>query len=101
MVADPAPTPVTSPAPLTLAMLPLLLVQDTARPLSARPAESCGVAVSCSVLPTARLPVAGVTLTNTTGAGAGATVVPVARFDRFPKTAFTLRVPRYATSSKL
>jgi hypothetical protein len=46
IVADPAPTAVTSPAPLTLATDVLLDVQVIARPASAFPAASSGVAES-------------------------------------------------------
>src|SRR6266513_2797104 len=67
IVAVPAETPVTRPLPFTLAAPPLLLVQVIVRPLSGLPAESSAVALSCSVLPTATRPVAGLTLTVATG----------------------------------
>ena len=49
IVTDPAATPVTSPLALTVAIAVLLLAQVTVRPDSALPAESFGVAVSCTV----------------------------------------------------
>src|SRR5690348_4774583 len=67
IVAEPAETPVTSPLVLTAATELLLVLHVTARPLSGFPAESCGVAVSCTVLPAATLAVAGVTPTVATG----------------------------------
>jgi len=59
MVAEPAAAPVTRPLLVTLAMLVLLLDQDTTRPDSGVPLASFGVAVSCTVPPTVRLAVAG------------------------------------------
>src|SRR5690349_4918102 len=53
IVAEPAATPVTSPLVLTVATELALVLHVTARPLSGFPAESRGVAVSCTVLPTA------------------------------------------------
>src|SRR5439155_377046 len=67
IVADPAVPPVTRPLVLTVATLGLLLVHVTGRPVSALPAESFGVAVSCAVCPTARPAVAGETATEATG----------------------------------
>ena len=49
IVADPPAFAVTSPLALTVAIVVLLLVQVTVRPDSALPAESFGVAVSCTV----------------------------------------------------
>src|SRR5438309_672227 len=49
IVADPAPTPVTSPVALTVATPLLLLVHVTTRPARALPLASRGVAMSCSV----------------------------------------------------
>jgi hypothetical protein len=66
MVAVPAATPVTSPLPLTVAAALLLVAQVTTRPVSAFPAESRGVAVSCTVAPTATLAVPGLTATVAT-----------------------------------
>src|SRR6266550_4179727 len=69
IVAGPAATPFTSPLLLTVAILVLLLAHVTVRPVSAVPAESFGVAVSCAVCPTVRLAVAGATATEATGIG--------------------------------
>src|SRR5437667_6107032 len=69
IVAGPAATPFTSPLLLTVAILVLLLAHVTVRPVSAVPAESFGVAVSCAVCPTVRLAVAGATATEATGTG--------------------------------
>src|SRR5437016_6076812 len=74
IVAVPAATPFTSPLLLTVAILVLLLAHVTVRPVSAVPAESFGVAVSCAVCPTVRLAVAGATATEATGIGV--TVIP-------------------------
>src|SRR5437016_2688002 len=59
IVAEPAVTPATRPLPLMVATLGLPLVHVTIRPVSVPPAESFGVAVSCTVCPTVRLVVAG------------------------------------------
>src|SRR6266436_5581584 len=67
IVAVPAATPLTSPLLLTVAILVLLLAHVTGRPVSAVPAESFGLAVSCAVCPTVRLAVAGATATAATG----------------------------------
>src|SRR5439155_1472914 len=67
IVADPAVTPATRPLPLTVATLGLPLVHVTIRPVSVPPAESLGVAASCSVCPTVRLAVAGEIATEATG----------------------------------
>src|SRR3989442_3351673 len=67
MVAEPAPAPVTNPLPLTVAAAGLLDAHVTTRPVSAAPLASCGVAVSCTVWPTCRLAVAGLTVTDATG----------------------------------
>jgi len=72
IVAEPAANAVTSPLPFTLATLPLLLVQVTARPVSGFPLASFGVAASCTVCPVVRLAVVGLKLTDATGAGATA-----------------------------
>src|SRR2546421_5170979 len=101
IVAVPAPTPVTSPVAVTLATPALLLVHVTARPVRARPNESFGVALSCTVPPTGTLAVAGLTLTVATGRAAAAAVVPVTTLESAPNTAFTFSVPRYAASWKL
>src|SRR5438067_581868 len=67
IVAEPAATPATRPLPLMVATLGLPLVHVTIRPVSVPPAESFGVAVSCTVCPTVRLAVAGEIATEATG----------------------------------
>ena len=67
IVADPAPTPVTSPVALTVATPLLLLVHVTTRPARALPLASRGVAMSCTVPPCATLADAGTTSTDATG----------------------------------
>src|SRR2546426_870913 len=69
MVPAPAVTPVTSPLPLTVAMLLLLDDQLMARPVNGLPLASRGVAVSCTVPALGRLAAAGGTGTAATGAG--------------------------------
>src|SRR5436190_816847 len=70
IVAVPARTPLTSPLLLTVATTALLLVHVTGRPVSAAPAESFSVAVSCTVCPTCKLPEDGETVTEATGTSA-------------------------------
>src|SRR5438128_2071917 len=67
IVADPAPAPLTSPLPLTVATVVLLLPHVTTRPVRAVPFASRGVAVSCTVAPCWTLADAGVTVTDATG----------------------------------
>src|SRR2546425_6003604 len=67
IVADPAPAPVTNPLPVTVAAAGLLDAHVTTRPVSAAPLASFGVAVSCTVFPTGRVAVAGLTVTDPTG----------------------------------
>src|SRR5438094_5082701 len=67
IVAEPAALLVTRPLGLTVATAVLLLAHVTARPVSALPAESFGVAVSCAVCPGVSLAVAGETCTEATG----------------------------------
>src|SRR3989454_12315480 len=67
IVADPAPAPLTSPLPLTVATAVLLLPHVTTRPGRAVPFASRGVAVSCTVAPCGTLADAGVTVTDATG----------------------------------
>src|SRR5438067_824173 len=67
IVAEPAALLVTRPLGLTVATAVLLLPHVTVRPVSALPAESFGVAVSCTVCPTVRLVVAGEIATEATG----------------------------------
>src|SRR2546428_6535007 len=66
-VAEPAPTPVTSPVPGTVATPELLLVQVTARPLSTLPAASFAVAAGGAGWPTVPLAHAGLTVAVGTG----------------------------------
>src|SRR5207244_2783119 len=72
IVADPTPTALTNPLPFTVAIVPSLLVQPTARPLSGSPFASLGVAMRYTVCPTDTLADDGVTVTKATG-----TLVPV------------------------
>src|SRR5919197_1324620 len=67
IVAVPAPCPVTSPLPLTVATPALSLDQTIARPASGAPLASRGVAVSCAEPFTWRFSVAGLTSTDVTG----------------------------------
>ncbi len=59
----PAATPVTSPLLFTAATAGALLTHAIARPLNELPLASLGVAVSCTFCPTAKLDVAGLTVT--------------------------------------
>src|SRR5216683_632743 len=67
IVAEPAATPVTKPAPLTVATPALLVAQVIARPVNGVPLASLGVAVNCTVCPTWMLALAGLTVTDATG----------------------------------
>src|SRR2546430_10987540 len=67
MVTDPAVTPVTSPLPLTVALLLLLDDQLMARPVNGLPLASRGVAVSCTVPEIAMFAALGDTVTAATG----------------------------------
>ena len=89
-----------SPVLETVAIAGLLELQVTVRPLSTFPFASRSVAVNCCVPPTPTLTVAGLTVTEATGFGAPAAVVPVATFDKPPNTASTFSVPRKAMSWK-
>src|SRR5512134_1040946 len=62
----------------TVAAPPFEVVQLTVRPVSAAPFASRGVAVSCSVPPTAMLPDAGLTVTEATGIGGTAVTASAA-----------------------
>src|SRR5204862_4009848 len=73
-VAHPAVTPVTSPLPLTVAMLLLLDDQLMARPVNGLPFASRGVAVSCTVPVIATFAALGDTVTEATGARETVTV---------------------------
>ena len=74
IVAVPPVAPVTSPDPSTVATLGLLEPHVAARPVSPLPAESRGVALSCTAPPTTTLAAAGVTLTAATGTAATVTI---------------------------
>src|SRR5712691_3871522 len=69
VTGPPAALPVTRPFASTVARVALLVPHVTVRPVSALPAASFGVAVSCSVVPTTTLAGDGVTSTEATGAG--------------------------------
>src|SRR5439155_531641 len=74
IVADPAATPVTSPAADTVAIAVFELVHATARPVSTFPAASFSVALSCVVAPTKIFAAAGLTVTEATGTIATVTI---------------------------
>src|SRR3989454_1010290 len=74
VTGPPAALPVTRPFASTVARLASLVTHVMVRPVSALPAASFGVAVSCSVVPTTTLAGEGVTSTEATGAGV--TVTP-------------------------
>src|SRR2546428_1610350 len=97
IVAAPTATPLTNPLPFTVATPALPLPHVTTRPVSAAPLASLRVTVSCPVCPTGMLAVAGVTVTDATGAGEPV-VVPFATFESALNTAFTFSVPRNAIS---
>src|SRR6266496_1419401 len=97
IVAGPATSPVTVPLPLTPAIVGLFELHVTTRPVRVFPLASLSVAVNCWTAPTATLALAGLTVTDATGA-VEAAVVPLATFDSGPNTALESRVPRYETS---
>src|SRR6266581_1060814 len=66
IVTAPAATPVTSPVADTLAIAPFALAHVTTRPVSALPAASFGVALSCCVAPSDSVADAGLTATEAT-----------------------------------
>src|SRR3989441_847506 len=74
VTGPPAALPVTRPFASTVARLASLVPHVTVRPVSALPAASFGVAVSCSVVPTTTLAGDGVTSTEATGAGVTVTL---------------------------
>src|SRR6266540_3511216 len=76
ITAVPAATPRASPLPDTVATPGALVAQLTLRPVREVPLVSFGVAVSCTVCPTATLAVAGLTATDATGAPGGVWVGP-------------------------
>src|SRR5207249_1860568 len=67
IVADPAPTAVTSPLAETVAAAGALLAQVTARPARGLPLASFGVAVIWTVCPSSTVAEAGFTDTDATG----------------------------------
>src|ERR1043166_74548 len=75
MVAEPALTAVTNPLADTVAAAVLLLLQVKLCPVRVLPDASFATAASCAVAPTARLAVAGVTVTEATVPG-GVTTPP-------------------------
>src|SRR5439155_795894 len=75
MLAVPAVTPLTIPLPVTVATAVLFDAQATVRPVSVLPFASLRVAVSWTVWPVGTEDGAGVTVTEATGAGAGAVTV--------------------------
>src|SRR5207249_4195137 len=75
MLAVPAVTPLTIPLPVTVATAVLFDAQATVRPVSVLPFASLRVAVSWTVWPVGTDAEAGVTVTEATGAGAGAATV--------------------------
>jgi hypothetical protein len=99
--AVPAATPVTSPVLETVAMLLLVEAQVMPRPLRTLPFASFVIAASCRVDLACTAALAGETVTDATGIGEDATVVPSTTFESSPKMAPAFRVPRNATSSKL
>src|SRR5207253_7028257 len=82
----PASNADTKPPADTVATLSALDVQVTVRPLKTAPLASRNVAVNCWVPPTVTLAVAGLTVTDATGFGAPAAVVPLTVFDSAPNT---------------
>src|SRR6266853_1894158 len=72
--AEPEATPVTTPPGLTRATVVSPLAHVTVRPARVPPAESFGVAVSCTVCPTRMLAVEGASATEATGTGDTVTV---------------------------
>src|SRR6266446_2398631 len=98
MVAPPTASPLTIPPPFTPASNGALLAHVTVRPERMVPLASLRLAVSCCVPPTDRLTLAGLSVTDATGA-AEALVVPAATLESAPNTASTSSVPRCATSS--
>ncbi|HET9637320.1 MAG TPA: hypothetical protein VFP26_15435 [Gemmatimonadaceae bacterium] len=103
IVVVPAATPLTTPAPLTVAIELLLDDQVTVWPVITFPLASFTVATSVVVEPAPTDGVDGETLTELTvwGGGPDEGVDADATFDWFPKTASLFSVPRNATTWKL
>src|SRR5256885_2103733 len=99
IVAEPAPRPVTSPLPLTRAIVVSSLAQVTPLPDSGLPFASLGVALSCTVCPTGTLADDGVTVTEATGTGTLVTVmVAVPLFPSLVAVIVAEPAPRPVTS---
>src|SRR5256884_330637 len=93
VTGPPDATPLTSPLPFTLAIALLLDCQVTTRPVNGLPFASLGVAVSCTVLPTATPAVPGVTVTAATGTAVTVTpAVPLAATPLTSPLPFTLAI---------
>ena len=99
MVAEPAVAPATRPLLVTLATLGLLLDQDTTRPDSGVPFASLGVATSCTVPPTVRLAVAGVTSTVATGTGGALPVIAKLQTVCVPASEYSAQLARLVTAA--
>ena len=82
IVVEPAAIAVTNPLPFTVATAVLLDAHVIVRPASTLPPASLSVAASCVVCPTAILTVAGLTVTDATGATS--LVVALTTFDNPP-----------------
>jgi hypothetical protein len=78
-VATPVASPLTSPPPFTEATPGLVDAHVTVRPLNGLPPESCVVAASCRVLPTAILAAVGFITNVATGAWVTVTI-PVSAY---------------------
>src|SRR6266487_5381529 len=101
IVAEPAATPVTRPLPSTVATPGAPLVHVTVRPPSAVPAESTGIATSCTVLSTVTVAVAGATTTAATGTTTGlTTAVAVSDLPLAKCLPTTLKVPESVPRSE-
>jgi len=100
IVVVPARSAVTRPLADTVATFTGLDAQLIVRPLSTLPLESRSVAVNGWVPPIVMVAEAGLNVTDATGFGAPAAVVPLPTFDNVPNTASTPSVPRKATSWK-
>jgi hypothetical protein len=80
IVAVPTTSPLTSPPDDTVATAALLVAHVTTRPVSGLPFASFGLAVNCTVCPTATLAEEGLTATDATGA----TVTAIVAVPLFP-----------------
>ncbi len=99
IVTDPPVTPTARPVPEIVATPLLLEPHETERPDRTLPPASFSVAVNCTPPePMFVVGFDGVTVTLATGVSV---VVPAVTFERLPKTAFTLSVPRNVITWKL